>query len=118
VDHVWAAFCVPGDSIIWLGVSDLNAAHFAAAHAGTKLDLEASLIDADTTEGVIEPTYGLVGASLGGYTSKAWWSDVVRALGYERAHKVFGALEDSLKSYLDFDAPPDCEQYRQQGSRR
>lgn len=105
-DYQWANFCVGGDSLVGLGISHSEVAWFLAAHAGAQVDVDARIIGADTTEaGVIEPDYGLEGASINGYTSEAWWSAMERSLGYERASTFFNALQDSLTA-LD---EPDCK---------
>ena len=103
-DYVYAAFCI-GDSIVYLGVSETRAAYFVAAHPGTQLDVEARLISEVGWEPV---EYGLMGASLHGYTSEVWWAGVQQALGYQRAYAVFDSLEASLTDTTTYD----CSRFR------
>jgi hypothetical protein len=100
VDYVNAVFCV-GDSVEFLGVTDAVAAFFVAAHPGVPLDVEAAPVDEQRPgEG-----YGLEAASLAGYRSDEWWSDVTRVYGHERAWLLFNALEESLTTYPDDPRP-------------
>jgi len=117
-DYEYAVFCVPGDdlpadSTVEYGVSELSAAFFVAAHVGESLDVEVGVVGDDTLEtGAVLPEYGLTRASLNDYSARdpsgspvtryrsdLWWADVETTLGYERAHKVFNALVDSLTTH-------------------
>lgn len=109
-DYVYAAFCI-GDSIVYLGVSETRAAYFAAAHPGTQLDVEARRISEVGWEPV---EYGLMRASLHGYTSETWWEGVKQALGYQRAYAVFDSLQASLTDTLTFD----CSQFQSGSGQR
>ena len=107
VDDEWrfAVFCVQGDSTEWFGISDLAAEYFVAAHSGTELDLKVEA----TPEGSRGPTYALLEASLDGDSSDAWWDNTVRALGDQRAYRVFRAFSDSLVIGSDIDLVIDCK---------
>jgi hypothetical protein len=107
-DYVFAVICT-GDSSELFGLSSSEAGRFVAAHPGTLLDLEVSEIGRDTlSSGNVEVEYGLTGASLNGYDSHAWWSDLESVLGYERARTLFQALEESLtvSAHDDEHLPP------------
>lgn len=107
VDDEWrfAVFCVQGDSTEWFGISDLAAAYFVATHAGSELDIKVEATPEDSRG----PTYGLLEASLDGHNSDAWWENTVRALGDQRAYKVFRTLADSLIIGNDIDLVIDCK---------
>jgi hypothetical protein len=97
-DYQVAVFCVRGDSTRWTYVKNTSAALFVAAHAGTELEITVEAGSEDTLDtGQIVPEYALTGASLHGYSSDEWWDSLVASLGYERAHKFFNALADSLE---------------------
>lgn len=87
----------------YLPVTDLAAAYFVAAHPGASLDIEVRLIKERDLAGY----YGLAAASLKGYRSDKWWSDVTRILGDDRACQLFEALEESLTTYPPDDRRPD-----------
>jgi hypothetical protein len=95
-DSRWAIFCVQGDSTFSAGVSAPYVDLFAAAMAGALLDIEADVVDTYEENGEQKPIYGMIGASLNGYTAAKWASDTQRVLGYQRAHKLFHALSDSM----------------------
>lgn len=97
-DSRWAVFCVQGDSLFTAGVSDPYAGLFVAALAGALLDIEVQVVDTYEEDGAQQPIYGLVGASLNGYSAKQWGSDTQLALGHERANRLFEALADSMVS--------------------
>jgi hypothetical protein len=79
---------------------------FCAAMAGAVLDIEAEVVDTYEENGVEHPIYGMVGASLNGYTAKQWASDTQDALGYQRADKIFNALANSM---VMGEEPPRCK---------
>lgn len=95
-DSRWAVFCVQGDSTFTAGVSAAYVDLFCAAMAGAVLDIEAEAVDTYEEKGVQHPIYGMIGASLNGYTAKQWASDTQKVLGYQRADKLFNALADSM----------------------
>jgi len=107
VDDEWrfAVFCVEGDSTQWFGISHLAVEYFVAAHAGAELDLEVETAPEDSRG----PTYGLLEASLDGHGSDVWWDNAERALGDQRANKVFSAVADSLVIGNDLDLTVDCK---------
>jgi hypothetical protein len=105
-DSRWAVFCVQGDSIFTAGISAASVDRFVAAMAGAELDIEAEVVDTYEENGVQKPIYGMTGASLNGYTAKRWASDTQKALGYQRADKLFNALADSM---VMNQAPPRCK---------
>lgn len=106
VDSRWAVFCVKGDSTFTVGVSAAYVDLFCAAMAGAALDIEAEIVDSYEENGSQHPIYGMVGASLNGYTSKQWASDTQRALGHQRADKFFNTLADSM---VMGEEPPHCK---------
>jgi hypothetical protein len=106
VDSRWAVFCVQGDSTFTAGVSAADVDLFVAAMGGAVLDIEAEVVDTYEENGVQKPIYGMIGASLNGYTAKEWASDTQKALGYQRADKLFNALADSM--VMDQE-PPRCK---------
>ncbi len=97
-----AAFCVEGDSIQWFYVAKTEAAFFVAAHLGSEMKVTVARVSehADNDE------YGLTEASIDGYGSSEWWSNMLEMLGYERAYKLFNALSDSLEIE---DTMPPCD---------
>lgn len=105
-DSRWAVFCVQKDSTFTAGVSAADVDLFCAAMAGAVLDIEAEVIDTYEENGVEHPIYGMVGASLNGYTAKQWASDTQDALGYHRADKIFNALANSM---VMGEEPPRCK---------
>jgi hypothetical protein len=106
VDHRWAVFCIQGDSVFTVGISNGRAGRFVAALAGAILDIEVKVIDTYEEDGAEKPIYGMTEASLNGYTAAEWESDCERALGYRRAHELFESLADSM--VMDRE-PPTCK---------
>lgn len=85
------------DSTLVLGWSDNSPRYFAAAHPGSELLLRCEVrrgSEPGTNE--IREDAILASASIGRYTSLAWWRVVTRTLGEAYAEALFGGLADSL----------------------
>jgi hypothetical protein len=114
VDHQTVVFCINADSSRWFYATNPWAALFAAAHAGTELDLTVEAVSTDTLDtGELFTAYGLTHASLNGFESREWHDNMIKTLGYERASKLLNALADSFE--VDAKDPrglPTCNRFR------